>query len=83
MNKKTIQKFIDEVNKEPFRKDYVLGMLETLMENLPEDKTCIPVHINPITTTTASHSSPTITDESEQLDLMAKAKLETVKMMST
>lgn len=90
MNRKTIQKFIDEVNKETFRKDYVLGMLETLLESLPIE----PAGLVGQTTSTAFNSvdlgtvfpdarvSPVAQDEAAQLDLMAKAKLEGVKLMS-
>lgn len=35
MNRKTIEKIIAEIKSESFRKDYVLGILETLLESLP------------------------------------------------
>lgn len=35
MNRKIIQKLIDELDKESPRLDYIRGILETLMESLP------------------------------------------------
>lgn len=37
MNRKTIQKVIDELDKEPPRLDYIRGILKTLLENFTED----------------------------------------------
>jgi hypothetical protein len=37
MNRKTLQKCITELAKDKPRLDYVSGILETLMETLPED----------------------------------------------
>lgn len=48
MNRKTLQKCITELAKDKPRLDYVSGILETLMETLPEDTTApkdIPVSV--------------------------------------
>jgi hypothetical protein len=37
MNRKVIQKIIDELGKESPRLDYIRGVLETLFESLPSD----------------------------------------------
>lgn len=37
MNRKTIQKITDELDKDTPRLDYIRGVLETLMETLPEE----------------------------------------------
>lgn len=38
MNRKLLQKVIDELAKENPKLDYIRGILETLIESLPEDK---------------------------------------------
>ena len=43
MNRKTIQKVIDELSKDNPRLDYVRGILETLLESLPEEKEPIKI----------------------------------------
>lgn len=76
MNRKTLQRVIDELQKEIPRIPYVLGVLETLLETLPEDKALIPVNLPAI-------FNPVVQDdEAKALDYMAKAKLEGVKLMS-
>lgn len=42
MNRKVIQKIIDELNQTTPRIPYVLGILETLIESLPEDRIVAP-----------------------------------------
>jgi len=39
MNRKTLNKVIEELKKEQPKLDYVLGILETLVESLPEENT--------------------------------------------
>lgn len=42
MNRKTLQKCIDELSKDSPKLDYVRGILETLIESLPEEKVFTP-----------------------------------------
>ncbi len=39
MNRKLLTKVLDELNKESPRLDYVRGIMETILESLPEEKT--------------------------------------------
>lgn len=45
MNTRILEKCLAELQKEEFRKDYVIGMLETLIETLPASTT---PHVQPI-----------------------------------
>jgi hypothetical protein len=42
MNTKILQKCLDELNKEPFKIDKVIGMLETMIEMANEQQAQIP-----------------------------------------
>lgn len=80
MNRKTIQKVIDELNTEQPRLDYVKGILETLIDSLPEDNRVVlkpnsvvlPPLVNVGMTPTASQPS---IDESQILETSAMAVL--------
>lgn len=73
MNNTIIKKCLDELQKESFRKDYVIGMLETLYE------------MSEKTQPRAEFAQPKVynvevptSDEGQVLDLAAKAKLSEV-----
>lgn len=74
MNRKTLQKAIDELSKTDPSLDYVRGMLETLIETIPEDKQSV---VNAIVL-----PSLEVNDEAKALDYMARAKIESVKLLS-
>lgn len=49
MNTKILQKCLDELNKEPFKIDKVIGMLETMIEMVNEQSQNVPFQYpNPI-----------------------------------
>lgn len=79
MNRKTIQKVIDELSQPTPRLDYVRGVLETILDTLPIESIPVTSH----TSTVLPDFSPVeASDEAKALEYMAKAKLEAVKQMS-
>ena len=81
MHRKTLQKVIDELNKDNPRLDYVKGILETLIEQLPEDKSIIfkttdEKVINILDAGTTTNYTPK--DEGALLDAEAKARLKNI-----
>lgn len=77
MNRKILQKCIDALNQPEVDVSYIRGILETLIESLPEEKN------NDITTGfVAKNTIPEITDDAKALDYMAKAKIEETKRMA-
>jgi hypothetical protein len=86
MNRKIIQKVIDELKQDEPKLDYIRGILETLIESLPEEPTIpatyvphtyIPNPLNPPYVVTSTHSS--LIDEGAQIDKEASARLEALK----
>lgn len=79
MNRKIIQKVIDELKQDKPKIDYVLGVLETLIESLPEDtKTNTGV-------STGLAIKPKVSepvDEGILLDAKARAAIETIKNLT-
>ncbi len=74
MNGTILQKCLDELKKDTdFRKDYVIGMLETLIEMSDSPK------VVPLTTKKSIPAKPEMTDEAALLDARAKAALEIIK----
>lgn len=71
MNNNIIKKCLEELQKEGFRKDYVIGMLETLYE-----MTDGPVITQP--RAIPVQPQPNDSDEGQVLDLTAKARLQEV-----
>lgn len=72
MNTKILQKCLDELNKEPFKIDKVIGMLETMIEMSEETKLknypLIPQDIptqtwNPVTSIAPKSDEETFTDK--------------------
>jgi hypothetical protein len=81
---KILEKAITELKKEDFKKDYVLGMLETLveMQSAPqvEHKIVPPKIIPSLGTDPIPEKQVT---EAEMLEKLAAAKLKEVQEMST
>ena len=80
MNKRVLQKIIDNLNSEKPDLSYIRGILETLIEGLPDD-------------IKFEYKGPAIVvppgkivlpgdDEGAQLDMVAKAKLAKVKALT-
>lgn len=83
MNRKILQKIIDCLaTGTPDKISYALGMLDALMESLPEEKPVLATsqwsttYATPQTTMTTASSNE---DPAEFLDKQAKAKLDDVK----
>lgn len=83
MNNNIIKKCLEELQKESFRKDYVIGMLETLYEmNNRSELVTVQTPINNTITTpppTYYTTFSTSNDEGEMLDKVAQARLNEVK----
>lgn len=74
MNRKALQKAIDALNGTEVKIDYVRGILETLLDSLPEDKIVIPVApINPNMFNVGSMS------ESQILEKETQARIKNIK----
>ncbi|SRR5260221_12527078 len=91
--KKTLQKILDELNKEIPRLDYIRGILEVLIEN--EEDPQLKYNTLPISTTNfpigglpnnipmiTSSSNEKILDEAEMMDKEAREKLAKIKALS-
>jgi hypothetical protein len=75
MNRKIIQKLIDELDKESPRLDYIRGILETILEGLPSEPiTNIDRAINKIV------ADNKIEDEGTLLEREAQARLKNIKI---
>lgn len=81
MTRKLIQKIIGELSKDNPKLDYVRGILETVLESLPEEKVQTPIIGNlshvPVINTPAS-----VNAEVAALDAFAKGSLETIKALA-
>lgn len=75
MNRKLLQKVLDELGKETPKLDYVRGILETMMESMPEevkgDRAFVPIKIE----------TPPAT-EAELMDAKAKAAIANIKRLA-
>jgi hypothetical protein len=79
MNRKTLQKLIDAVERGD--KAYAMGILDILMDNLPEENVVLaPGIVMHCENQKAIQDASS--DEAKALEYMAKAKLESVKMMA-
>jgi len=84
LNRKIIQKIIAELDKPDARLDYVRGILETLLDSLPEEKKPESVDISPIlygfgATGTPLSPNPVVMNEAQKMEQEAKAKLKSVE----
>ncbi len=79
MNKRALQKCIDELNGDKPRIDYVKGILETLIESLVPNE---PIAYNaPISLKEAASLTPVFelpTDEAARFDMETKARLQKI-----
>lgn len=80
MNRKILQKLIAELSKTQPSIPYALGILETIVESLPEE------HVNTGLLGVSTSVQPIVDtaekDEIKALEYMAKAKLESVRQMA-
>lgn len=75
MNRKIFQKLIDELQEEKPRLDYILGILETLIESLPEETPTAKID------KAIDRMIPAvIQDEGTLLDKEARARLANIKV---
>ncbi len=86
MNKKIIQKLIDELKAESFRKDYVLGILETLLDSEPETVNALTTYssipIMKIGSAALSKKEEGMTD-ADVMSAKAKAAIDEVKRLAS
>ena len=82
MNRKTIQKVIDELNKPQPRLDYVKGILETIIEGLPAEMVVTTSNPTIVNAYTAAPTIAVTDDEGSMLDAEARAKLAKVQALS-
>lgn len=78
MNRKTLQKIIDELGKESPRIPYVLGVLETLIDSIPEEMPRAGL------LSTLASKVPNIAPifENNELDNVAASRIEEIKKMA-
>lgn len=89
MNKKTLQKVLDELNKkDSVDVSYIRGIIETLIEGLPTEyeqtvKVSMPTFpINPIQKGTQSGTPLPQDDESKMIELEGRARMKNVDTTS-
>ena len=86
MNRKTLQKVIDELSKPTPRLDYVRGVLETIIETLPENEKRIVLTRDEESFQILKHgftaNSDKPKDEASILNATAAAKLAEVKRLA-
>jgi hypothetical protein len=86
MNSAAIQKCLTELGKPEPRFDYVIGILETLLESLPgvlaekTTGTTTPSRFD-LTPNVLNQSIPALTGEGKALDALASAKLHEIQLM--
>ena len=90
MNTSILKKCLDELNKDTFRKDYVIGMLETMIDMqdtpvnatkmLTRDEACIEVLKNGFTT---HYTAEQPKDEAAILDAKARSRIALVQSMNS
>lgn len=77
MNRKLIEKVIKAI--EDNKLDYARGILDTIMESLPEEKVQTPTTSTPVVNTVIAPVTSTQMDEGTMLDAIAKTNLEKIK----
>lgn len=86
MNRKILQKLIAELSKTQPSIPYALGILETIIESLPEETSSLTIKEVPVGDSMLGGRLKTTQeaekDEAKALEYMAKAKLESVKQMA-
>ncbi len=78
MNRKVLQKVIDELNKPEPKLDYIRGILETIIEGMPEEKLA-PVLILPNPGSAIPAQIGLEDDMASILDQQARTGLEKIK----
>jgi hypothetical protein len=76
MSKKVLQKVIDNLKSPNPDLSYVRGLLEALIESMPEERPLIPMPIPTIGSLIAKNIPA---DEGERMEMEAKAKLANIK----
>lgn len=82
MNRKVLQKVIDNLNGEKPDMSYIKGLLEALIESLPEEKLVDCVSHTFVTTPMPLGKVTSTTDEATLLNNEAKIKLAKVKELT-
>lgn len=86
MNRKILNKIILELDKPEPNISYIRGILETVMDNLPEDPIRVPLNeykiSSPNTELNETNKLNSNISEASILEAKARAALDTVKMMS-
>ena len=82
MNRKLIQKIIDELNKENPKLDYVRGILETVLESIPEDFPMQKLKILNIGSEKQPVHIAGEMSEAEIMDAKARAAIENIKRIT-
>jgi len=75
MNRKTIQKIINELVKDKPDVSYIRGILETLLESLPEEK----INTQGVDVRIFKTTGSGFVDEATMLENEAKAKLKSIE----
>lgn len=79
MNRKLIQKIIDELSKDQPKLDYVRGILETVLESLPEEKVIWnPEKENLVVSNRLKGELDKPIDEAQVLEAGTRAKMKTI-----
>ena len=82
MNRKVLQKVIDNLNGEKPDMSYIKGLLEALIESLPEEKLVDCISNTFVTIPMPLRKITSSTDEATLMDNEAKIKLAKVKELS-
>ncbi len=82
MNRKILQKVIDELNQPQPKLEYIKGILETVMETLPEENSFKHPPTTVRTSLPLQVTSTPETSEASILDAKARAAIEEVKRIS-
>ena len=82
MNRKSLQKIKEALLKESPNIEYALGILDTLMDSLPEEKNGYTKLVEKVTEVAAQTYSESIDDEQAILEATAKTKLADVMKMA-
>lgn len=83
MNRKTLNKVIEELKKEKPNLDYIRGILETLVESLPEENLIYKTETATFSPIVASGIMPlneSIKDETASMEASAVAMLKNIDM---
>lgn len=86
MNRKTLQKVIDELKKDSPSLPYALGILETIIDSLPQEAVTNPIYSTGLANPPKSiHSIPVNTTENGEVDILqaeTKAKMANIDLSS-